>query len=139
MKFLDVFKGMPRRRLTAEIELELNFHVERLYEQNLATGMDPAGARREALASFGNISEITRDCVRIRERGCAFVRSFRGFLIAVFCVGLVARVFGTNLYEIQVGNMLMLIATASWTLVRFLRLRRSSLTPFGLERPLGLE
>jgi hypothetical protein len=47
----NLFRG---RSLQREIEAELRSHTEMRIEENLAAGMSPAEARRDALLRFGN-------------------------------------------------------------------------------------
>ncbi|HMB52512.1 MAG TPA: permease prefix domain 1-containing protein, partial [Thermoanaerobaculia bacterium] len=54
-----------RRRLGAEIDDELAFHLERRIEELIAEGMDPAAARREAERRFGDRAAVRRECRRI--------------------------------------------------------------------------
>jgi predicted permease len=51
MAMLMLFR---RRSETARLQDELQFHLERQVEENVAQGMDPAQARASALRSFGN-------------------------------------------------------------------------------------
>ena len=62
-----------RRKLDAQLDSELRFHVEQQTADNIAAGMSPAEARRRALAQFGGleyIREETRDA-----RGTQFLES----------------------------------------------------------------
>jgi predicted permease len=52
-----------RRRIDAELEDELRFHLEREAERNMQRGMPPAEARRIARAEFGGVVQ-TREAVR---------------------------------------------------------------------------
>ncbi len=49
-----VLNLLSRSRLEREIELELTSHIEMRTEDNIAAGMAPDNARREALLLFGN-------------------------------------------------------------------------------------
>ena len=77
MSFLDVLGGLlrvpdprPIDVVDAEIAEELAFHIDARTEENIAAGMDPAAARRDAEARFGDIQGIRRSCrwVRLGER-----------------------------------------------------------------------
>ncbi|HEV2224974.1 MAG TPA: ABC transporter permease [Candidatus Acidoferrales bacterium] len=62
-----------RGKLDKQLDSELRFHVEQQTADNIAAGMNPAEARRRALAQFGGlefIKEETRDA-----RGTHFVES----------------------------------------------------------------
>ena len=52
----------------ADVADELAFHLESLVEENLAAGMDPAAARRAALARFGDRGGYERECREMGER-----------------------------------------------------------------------
>ncbi len=52
-----------RRRIDAEAEDELQFHLARQVETNIARGMSPAEARRVALRDLGGLTQ-TRQAVR---------------------------------------------------------------------------
>ena len=47
---------------------ELRFHLEKEVEQNIARGMAPAEARRQALIVFGGVQQ-TRESLREVHRG----------------------------------------------------------------------
>ena len=50
-----------RARLERELDAELRYHLDMLVEQNLARGMPPAEARREAMRVFGAVASIKDD------------------------------------------------------------------------------
>jgi predicted permease len=54
---------LQRRRVARELDDELAFHIEMEAKAHIADGMDPAEARRLALASFGGMVQ-TREAVR---------------------------------------------------------------------------
>lgn len=59
-----------RRAVRQEIDEELQFHVEQRMADNLAAGMTPEDAAREARKRFGNWQSVREDC---REaRGASF-------------------------------------------------------------------
>ncbi|HET9743122.1 MAG TPA: ABC transporter permease [Terriglobales bacterium] len=55
---------LPKRRLNREFDRELGFHFEELVEANLAKGMAPEEARRQASVDFGGREQMTE---RLRE------------------------------------------------------------------------
>jgi predicted permease len=61
--------GSILRRSQKERELseELQFHLERQIEQNLAAGMPPEEARYAALRLFGGVQQITEECRDMRR------------------------------------------------------------------------
>jgi len=50
-----------RERLERELDVELRYHIDMLVEQNIAAGMSPAAARREALRVFGALDGVKDD------------------------------------------------------------------------------
>jgi putative ABC transport system permease protein len=52
----------------ADVADELAFHLESLVEENVATGMEPAAARRAALARFGDRARYEDQCRELGER-----------------------------------------------------------------------
>ena len=54
------------RRPASELDEELQFHVERAVEANLAAGMTPGEARRQALVEFGGLEQAREETYRQR-------------------------------------------------------------------------
>jgi predicted permease len=50
------------RRRERELDRELRFHVEEETAANVARGMNPQEARRQAMLSFGGLEQIKEDC-----------------------------------------------------------------------------
>ena len=71
---LGLFRRSPdarsRETIDAEILEELRFHVDTRIENNIAAGMDPDEARRDAEARFGDFDRIRDACrwVQLGER-----------------------------------------------------------------------
>jgi putative ABC transport system permease protein len=58
-----------KRALDAQLDTELRFHIEKLTNDNIAAGMTPEGARRQAVLEFGGreqIKEELHDVHRVR-------------------------------------------------------------------------
>ena len=51
-----------RRQVDREIDEELRFHLERRTEENVAAGMAPDAAAREARRAFGNVQTVREEC-----------------------------------------------------------------------------
>ncbi len=63
--------------LDQEVDEEISFHVEMRTRELVASGMDPAGARRAALARLGDMSDLRRMCIdlgRKRDRHMTIVQ-----------------------------------------------------------------
>ncbi len=64
MPLLTRLRGLlQRRRVARELDDELAFHIEMETQKNVARGMSPSDARRQALASFGGTVQ-TSEAVR---------------------------------------------------------------------------
>ena len=80
-QLLDLFR---KSRFEAELEEELDFHLEKEIQSNLQAGMSPAEARRRALAAFGSRDWHTervreeRRGVLLEDLGRDFRFGFRG-------------------------------------------------------------
>src|ERR671910_642464 len=59
MRLRALFRGAT---LDRELDEELYFHVDRLVETNLARGLSPDAARREALLAVGGIEQRKEQC-----------------------------------------------------------------------------
>jgi putative ABC transport system permease protein len=63
------WKSLFRKRaLDAQLDTELRFHIDELTEDNIAAGMAPEKARRQAILEFGGreqVQEELRDVYRI--------------------------------------------------------------------------
>ena len=59
MRLRSLFRGAT---LDRELDEELQFHVDRLIEANLARGLSPDAARREALLAVGGIEQRKEEC-----------------------------------------------------------------------------
>jgi len=66
-----VRKLFTRNRQEQEAQDELHFHVEKETEQNIAAGMPPDEARRQALIAFGGLTQ-TRESLREIHGGVFF-------------------------------------------------------------------
>lgn len=64
-----------RRKLDAELDDELDSHLEMAAEENRLRGMNPEEARRKATRDFGGVTQI-REAVRVRE-GVLWIENLR--------------------------------------------------------------
>ena len=71
---MRLFAFLRRRKVDREIDEELRFHLERRTEENLAAGMAPEAAAREARKSFGNVQRVREECRDLR--GASFGEAF---------------------------------------------------------------
>ena len=67
MKFWSRWTN-PKRKFDQELSDELRFHVERQTAENIAAGLPPEEARRQAVLQLGAIEGVKEDC-REQRRG----------------------------------------------------------------------
>jgi putative ABC transport system permease protein len=76
----SIFRFLFRRpRIERDLDAELGYHLDRLIEQNVAKGMSPDNARRQALLTVGGIQPAKEEC-RDARRGSlveAFLQDIR--------------------------------------------------------------
>ncbi len=90
------WKSLFRKRaLDAQLDSELRFHIEKLTNDNIAAGMTPEEAGRQAVMEFGGreqIKEELRDVYRVRviestlanfKSAFRFIRKSPSFSLAV--------------------------------------------------------
>ncbi|HKE27496.1 MAG TPA: ABC transporter permease [Bryobacteraceae bacterium] len=66
-KLSSIFRFLFRRpAVETELNAELQYHLDRQIEQNIARGMSPAEARREALILIGGVAPLKDDCRDVR-------------------------------------------------------------------------
>src|SRR5260370_8789219 len=63
LRIRSVFR---RRRGEAELQDELQFHLEELVKEKAAAGLPPVEARREALRAMGGIAQFQEGCRAMR-------------------------------------------------------------------------
>ena len=113
-----------RRRVEAELDDEIRFHLDRLAETYMAQGLTPGEARRQAYRSFGGIDQIKaahRDARGLRaiddlERDTRYalrqIRRSPGFAAAaVLCLALGIGV-NTTIFSMISAALLQPIAVA---------------------------
>jgi putative ABC transport system permease protein len=68
-----MFKDYPtrlrlllKRRTHGEVDEELEFHLEQQVEANVAAGMTPSEARRQAVIAFGGVERMREQCREVR-------------------------------------------------------------------------
>ena len=57
--------GFMPKKPSAEVESELQFHLEQRIQANLAKGMSPDAARRAALERFGDVEDVRDECAQL--------------------------------------------------------------------------
>src|SRR5580704_14566354 len=62
-------RRLQGRAIKREIDEELRFHIEQRTAENIAAGMPPEEAAREARKSFGNVQSVREECRETRSAG----------------------------------------------------------------------
>lgn len=106
-----LFKRFDSQRAEREIDEELRFHLDLLTEALLQPDMSLAEAKCAALKRFGNVEQIRDQCVEISRKNHPSIRALMSFLILVFLVGVLVRVFGTEFHVTRVGDVLIAVGT----------------------------
>ena len=66
-RFVAYVRGIAgRRRISAEVEDELRFHIEQEIEAHVGRGVSPAEARRIALRDLGGLTQVTQSVREVR-------------------------------------------------------------------------
>jgi len=115
-----LFKRFDNEQIKGEVEEELRFHLELLTEALQQHDMSLAEAKDAALKRFGNVEQIKDQCVEISRRNHPSIRALKSFLILVFLVGVLVRVFSTEFHVTRVGDVLIAVGILGrlWVYVR---------------------
>jgi hypothetical protein len=121
-----IFKRFDTREAEREIDEELRFHLELLTAALQQQDMSLAEARDAALKRFGNLEQIKDQCVEISRKNHPSIRALKSFLILVFLVGVLVRVFSTEFHVLHVGDILIAVGVLGRVLVYVRGLNPSS-------------
>jgi hypothetical protein len=121
-----LFKRFDSKQITDEVEEELRFHLELLTAALQQQDMSLAEAKDAALKRFGNVEQIRDQCVEISRRNHPAILALKSFLIVVFLVGVLVRVFSTEYHVTHVGDVLIAVGALGRLLVYVRGLNPSS-------------
>jgi hypothetical protein len=96
-------------RTKREIDEELSFHLDLLADEYFQRSLSTEEARESALARFGNLAQITDECVLIKRRQRPLIRAFKLFFILVFLSGVFTRILAPEYHLTHVGDILMAV------------------------------
>ena len=120
-----LFQRMDSRRAHAEVDEELQFHLDLLTEELCRQNMPRDEAQNKALERFGNLEQIRDECVRISRRNHPAVSALKWFFGLVFVTGVLVRVFSSEFHLTRVGDILMAVGVLS-RLLLYLRVMSRS-------------
>jgi hypothetical protein len=106
------FHRFDRDVIESQIEEELRLHIELLTEQHLQQDMSLSEARDAALRRFGNVEQVKDQCLQISRSNGALTRVLKSFLILVLLVGILLRVFSSELNVHHLGDILIFVAVS---------------------------
>jgi hypothetical protein len=124
-----LFKRFDSQQIKREIDEELRFHLELLTAALQQQDMSLAEARAAALKRFGNVEQIKDQCVEISRKNHPAIRALKSFLVLVFLVGVLVRVFSTEFHILHVGDILIAVGVLGRLLVYVRGLDPSSFLP----------
>ena len=90
-----------------EVEEELRFHLDLLTEKYIARGISRDEAEGFAARRFGNVDQITDQCLEISMRKSPQARALKSLLFLVFLIGVSVRIMGTEYHVTRMGTVLM--------------------------------
>jgi hypothetical protein len=121
-----LFKRFDSEQIRGELEEELRFHLELLTEALLQQDMSQEEANAAALRRFGNVDQIRSQCVQISRRNRPVIRALKSFLILVFLMGVLVRIFSPEYHVTHVGDILIAVGILGRLLVYVRGLNPSS-------------
>ncbi len=121
-----LLKRFDGEQIRGEVEEELRFHLELLTEALLQQDMSQEEANAAAFRRFGNVDQIKAQCVQISRRNRPVVRALKSFLILVFLMGVLVRVFSPEYHVTHVGDILIAVGALGRLLVYVRGLNPSS-------------
>jgi hypothetical protein len=121
-----LFKRFDSEQIRGEVEEELRFHLELLTEALLQQDMSQEEANAAALRRFGNVDQIKSQCVQISRKNRPVIRALKSFLILVFLMGVLVRVFSPEYHVTHVGDILIAVGVLGRLLVYVRGLNPSS-------------
>ncbi len=92
----------PLPELEAEIHEELEFHLEMRFLDNMAAGMSPDDARRNARQRFGDFEQNRQACRKITLGARIMLSRIQAILLVVL-LGAVIHL-GMRFYQMQAAN-----------------------------------
>jgi hypothetical protein len=128
-EFGTPFKRFDSDYARREIDEELRFHLERLTEENLGLEMSLDQAQAVALKRFGNIDRIKDQCAEISRRSNPLLRALKAFMMLVFLLGILVRVFSFEFHLTRMGDVLIAVGVLGRLLVYVRGLNPSSYLP----------
>ena len=105
----SLFNPFDGDRARREIDEELRFHLELLTEEHLQQEMTLVEAQDAALKRFGNIDQIKGECVEISRRNNPLQNLLKAFMILVFLLGVLVRVFSPEFNFTRLGGILIAV------------------------------
>jgi len=121
-----LFKRFDSEQIRGEVEDELRFHLELLTEALLQQDLSLEEANYTARKRFGNVEQIRDQCVQISRKNHPAIRALKSFLILVFLVGVLVRVFSPEYHVTHVGDILIAVGVLGRLLVYVRGLNPSS-------------
>ena len=105
----NLFKRFDGKQIKREIDEELCFHLEMLTHEHLQRDLSLVEAREAALNRFGDLQQITDQCAEISLRRNPLLRALKSFMVLLFLLGVLVRVFSPEFHLTRMGGVLMAV------------------------------
>lgn len=125
----NLFHRFDPDQTRREIDEELRCHIDLLTDEHRLLDIPFAEARDAALRRFGNVEQIKNECVEISRRRHPAVRVLKSFLLFVFFVGVLVRIFSPEYHLTRVGDILIAVGVLSRLLLYVRALNPSRFLP----------
>lgn len=136
---VSLMKWFKKTASDVEVEEELGFHLDSLYEHFLDQGLSREDALQASQSRFGDVTQTKRECVEIGKRSRPFMRVLGLLFSLMFVAGVIVRVMRPDLYIAHLGDVLIMVAVSGRLLLYVRRLSPASF--FSIDRarrPLNL-
>jgi hypothetical protein len=112
-----LLKCFDNEQIQREIDEELRFHLELLTAALQQQDMSFADAKDAALKRFGDVEHVRHQCVEISKRNHPALRVLKSFLVLLFLLGVLVRIFSSEIHLTHVGGILIAVGVLGRLLV----------------------
>ena len=126
------------REKTAEVAVELQFHIDMLEGKFIQSGMPAPQAKAAAVKRFGNLDKIKNQCVNINRRNSLLRRMLKTFTIVLAFTGLSIIILASDYKVTRIGTLLIVISLFGRLLLHAHGLVGSTFPSRTKERPLSV-
>lgn len=103
----DLFRRKPT--IETEVDEELSFHIDMQTRDYESQGKSHEQSKAMAEARFGNVNRIKKECVRIGSGKTVLIWLLDAVFMMSLLIGLLLRLFGSEMHVNRVGDVMMMI------------------------------